>query len=83
MLVQDLFQQIIELKVDSVGPRRANNSFVLNTHGLPTVQLTKLHIYVQVLPHAFLTLPIVGFQSLDPGVALLWTAGVAIGSEFL
>lgn len=43
----------------------------------------KLNIHVQLLPHVFLTLSIVGFQAFDPGMALLCTAGVAVGTEFL
>lgn len=38
---------------------------------------------MQLLPHVFLTQPIVGFQPFDPGVALLRTAGVAVGTKFL
>lgn len=38
---------------------------------------------MQNVPHVILTLPIVCFQPLDPAVALLGTARVAAGAEFL
>ena len=37
----------------------------------------------QPSPHVLLTLPVVGLQPFDPGVALPGAAGVAVGAELL
>lgn len=88
LLVQDLFQQIIEFKVDSVGPRWATDSkgsrVNTHTHTCPAnSEVNKMSIHVQHLPHGFLTLTIVGFQPFDPGVALPCAAGEAVDAESL
>lgn len=82
LLVQDLFQQIVEFKVHSVRPRRAEDKAVTLARPARCAEY-KGSIHVQLLPHVFLTQPIVGLQPFDPGMALLCTAGVAVGAQFL